>query len=143
MIAMTGAEIVAALFGGALVGLGVALLMICNGRIAGISGVLGDALQPTGHDKGWRFAFLVGLVIAPLLSGVTGEVLRTPAITGNWGAILIGGALVGFGTRLGNGCTAGHGLCGMARLSVRSLAATAIFMLTAIATVFITHHVWS
>ena len=143
MIAMTGADIAAALIGGALVGLAVTLLMICNGRIAGISGILGDALQPTGHDKGWRFAFLAGLVIAPLLSGLAGDVLPAPAITGSWGVIMIGGALVGLGTRLGEGCTSGHGLCGIARLSVRSIAATAIFMVTAIATVFITHHVWS
>jgi uncharacterized membrane protein YedE/YeeE len=143
MIAMTGADISAALCGGLLVGLAAALLMFWNGRIAGISGVLGDALRPAGGDKSWRFAFLGGLVAAPLLSGVAGFVLPPPAIAANWPVVLIGGALVGVGARLGAGCTAGHGMCGLARLSPRSFTATAIFMATAMLVVFATHHLWS
>ena len=131
---------VSAAIGGALIGLAAALLMLLSGRIAGISGILGESLN-TGTDKGWRLAFLAGLVAAPLLATLAGYGVPSPQMPGSWGVIVLGGLLVGFGTRLGTGCTSGHGICGIARLSPRSLAATALFMAAAIIVVFVTRHV--
>ena len=130
-----------AAIGGALIGLAAVLLMLLTGRIAGISGIFGGLLNPGSDDKGWRIAFIAGLILAPLLAGWIGHAMPTPQLPANWTVIIAGGLLVGFGARLGGGCTSGHGICGVARLSVRSIAATAIFMLTAIATVAITRHV--
>jgi uncharacterized membrane protein YedE/YeeE len=123
--------------GGALIGLAVVLLMLLNGRIAGISGIFGEALTGDG-ERGWRIAFLLGLVAAPLLVGAP-----APTMPSSWGVIIAAGLLVGFGTRLGGGCTSGHGVCGIARLSVRSLVATAIFMATAVLVVWLTRHAGS
>jgi len=131
---------VSAAIGGALIGLSAALLMLLSGRIAGISGILGESLS-AGTDRGWRLAFLAGLVAAPLLATIVGYAVPSPQMPGSWGVIVLGGLLVGFGTRLGTGCTSGHGICGIARLSPRSLAATALFMAAAIIVVFITRHV--
>jgi|SRR5262245_35389230 len=131
---------VSAAIGGALIGLSAALLMLLSGRIAGISGILGESLN-AGTDRGWRLAFLAGLVAAPLLATIVGYAVPSPQMPGSWGVIVLGGLLVGFGTRLGTGCTSGHGICGIARLSPRSLAATALFMAAAIIVVFITRHV--
>ena len=132
---------VSAAIGGALIGLSAVLLMLLTGRIAGISGIFGGLLNPDSSDKGWRIAFIAGLILAPLLAGWIGWGMPRPQLPASWTVIIAAGLLVGFGSRLGGGCTSGHGICGVARLSARSIAATAIFMLTAIATVAITRHV--
>jgi uncharacterized membrane protein YedE/YeeE len=129
-----------AAIGGALIGLAAVMLMLLTGRIAGISGIYGGLLNPAGNDRGWRIAFLAGLILAPLLAGWIGHGMPTPKLPASWTVIIAAGLLVGFGARLGGGCTSGHGICGVARLSVRSIAATAIFMLAAITTVAITRH---
>ena len=129
-----------AAIGGALIGLSSVLLMLLTGRIAGISGIFGGLLNPDSSDRGWRIAFIAGLILAPLLAGWIGYGMPTPQLPSSWTVIAAAGLLVGFGSRLGGGCTSGHGICGVARLSVRSIAATAIFMLTAIATVAIVRH---
>ena len=100
------------LFGGALIGLAAASLMLLTGRIAGVSGIFGGllALRPT--DQGWRIAFVAGLIAAPLLANLAGNPLPAPAMTSNLALVAIGGLLVGFGSRMGNGCTSGHGVCG-------------------------------
>ena len=127
-----------ALVGGVLIGLAAVLLMLLNGRIAGVSGILGEAL--TGDDRGWRLAFLAGLVAAPLLMGVLGDPMPSPRMPASWAVIVAAGLLVGFGARLGGGCTSGHGVCGMARLSPRSIVATLIFMATAMVVVAVMRH---
>jgi uncharacterized membrane protein YedE/YeeE len=114
--------------------------MVLNGRIAGVSGILGGALAAVTGDKLWRFAFIAGLVSAPILVGLLSEPLPEPPMAISWLLIVISGLLVGFGARLGGGCTSGHGVCGIARLSRRSIAATAIFMATAAITVAIVRH---
>jgi uncharacterized membrane protein YedE/YeeE len=129
-----------AAIGGALIGLASVLLMLLSGRIAGISGIFGGLLNVGGEDRGWRIAFITGLILAPLISGGIGYAMAAPQLRASWTVIIAAGLLVGFGTRLGGGCTSGHGICGIARLSSRSIAATAIFMLTAIATVAVTRH---
>ncbi len=133
---------VSGLVGGLLIGLAVALMLLLNGRIAGISGIVGGLVTPKAGDTGWRLAFVVGLLLGALayILAVGGpapvHVLASPS------AILVGGLLVGFGTRLGSGCTSGHGLCGLARFSRRSMVATAVFFGVAILTVFLTHHLF-
>ena len=131
---------VSALIGGAMIGCASVLLMLFTGRIAGISGIFGGFLIPTGGDKAWRLAFMAGLIFAPLLGGMAGYPLPMPQMPRSWTLIIIAGLLVGFGTRLGSGCTSGHGICGVARLSIRSLIATATFMLTAIVVVAVVRH---
>jgi uncharacterized protein len=131
---------VSAAIGGALIGLAAVLLMLLAGRIAGISGIVGECVNP-GSDKGWRLVFLAGLVAAPLLAALLGFPAAAPSMPNSLGLIVVGGLLVGFGTRMASGCTSGHGICGIARISARSLAATAIFMGAAIVVVFITRHV--
>ena len=128
------------LLGGALIGLAAAALMMLTGRLAGVSGILGGVLQARSADQGWRIAFIAGLIAAPLLAATAGVPLPRPAMTSNLVLIAVGGLLVGFGSRMGNGCTSGHGVCGFARLSTRSIAATAIFMITAIVVVAIVRH---
>jgi uncharacterized protein len=132
---------VSAGIGGALIGLSAVVLMLSTGRIAGISGIFSGLLNLRGEDKGWRIAFVAGLILAPVIAGLIGYGMSPPKLPSNWIVIVVAGLLVGFGTRLGGGCTSGHGICGVARLSPRSVAATAIFMVTAIVTVAITHHV--
>jgi hypothetical protein len=129
---------VSGLIGGALIGFATALMMMLTGRIAGISGIFGGALR--SGERGWRIAFIAGLIGAPLLAAFAGHALPRPAMPGNLVVIAIAGLLVGIGTRMGGGCTSGHGVCGIARWSARSLAATAIFMLVAIVTVAIVRH---
>jgi uncharacterized membrane protein YedE/YeeE len=129
-----------AAIGGALIGLASALLMLLIGRIAGISGIVGEALIG-GSDSSWRIAFIAGLIAAPLLAALTGASIPTPHMPDSWVVIIAAGLLVGFGTRLGGGCTSGHGICGIARISPRSITATAIFMAIAIMVVFVTRHV--
>ena len=131
---------VSAAIGGALIGLSAVLLMLLAGRIAGISGIVGESLNP-GSDKGWRLAFLAGLVAVPLLAALFGFPAAAASMPNSLGLIVVSGLLVGFGTRMASGCTSGHGICGIARVSPRSLAATAIFMASAIVVVFLTRHV--
>ena len=130
-----------AAIGGALIGLSAVLLMLLNGRIAGISGIMAGCLPTTGGPRGWRIAFLAGLVAAPLIALAAGTPLIVPAVPESWGIVIAGGLLVGFGTRMAGGCTSGHGVCGIARLSPRSIVATLTFMTAAIAVVFIARHV--
>lgn len=131
---------VSALIGGALIGLAAALLMLLSGRIAGISGILGGCIVPRASDRDWRLAFLLGLIGAPVIGALAGYPLPLPQMPTSWAVIISGGLLVGFGTRLGSGCTSGHGVCGMARLSPRSIVATLVFMAVAIAVVFVVRH---
>jgi uncharacterized membrane protein YedE/YeeE len=128
------------LFGGALIGLAAAALMLLTGRLAGVSGILGGLLQARPADQGWRIAFVAGLIAAPLVATLAGAPLPRPAITSSLALVATAGLLVGFGSRMGNGCTSGHGVCGFARLSVRSIAATIIFMVTAVVTVALLRH---
>jgi uncharacterized membrane protein YedE/YeeE len=127
--------------GGVLVGLAVALMLPLNGRIAGISGIVGGLLTLRLRGTFWRAAFVVGLVLGALTYLSTAEGGTPVRVLASLPAILVGGLLVGFGTRLGSGCTSGHGLCGMAHLSRRSVVATATFFGVAMLTVFITRHV--
>jgi len=130
-----------AAIGGALIGLSAALLMLSTGRIAGISGIVGGLIGWNVPDRDWRIAFVVGLILAPLSGSLVGYAVAEPQMPASWAVIVIAGLLVGFGTRLGGGCTSGHGICGVARLSPRSLVATAVFMAVAIVVVAITRHV--
>jgi uncharacterized protein len=132
---------VSAAIGGALIGLAAALLMLSTGRIAGISGIVGGLIGWNVPDRDWRIAFIVGLILAPLSGSLLGYAVAEPQMPASWAVIVIAGLLVGFGTRLGGGCTSGHGICGVARLSPRSLTATAVFMVVAIIVVAITRHV--
>ncbi len=127
-----------ALAGGVLIGLGAVVLALFNGRVAGISGILGGLLDGERANLAWRAAFIAGLVGA----GFFGLKLASPdvKIAADWPILIIGGLLVGIGTRLGSGCTSGHGVCGMARGSIRSIAATAVYISMAVATVFATRH---
>lgn len=132
---------ISSLIGGAMIGLAAFLLLALNGRIAGISGILGGLLDAERKELGWRLTFLAGLLLGPLAVGlVVPQAVPPLRFEGSLGLALLAGLLVGFGTRLGGGCTSGHGVCGIARLSPRSLVATAIFMSVAIVTVFISRH---
>ena len=128
-----------ALAGGALIGVAAALLVLFNGRIAGISGLLGSLLARGGEGRGEKALFLLGVLLAPLLWQVFAAL---PAIEfkGGWLSLLLAGLLVGVGTRYGAGCTSGHGVCGTARLSPRSLLATLVFMASGFATVYVLRH---
>ena len=127
------------LAGGILIGLAAAMLLLLNGRIAGVSGILGGLLRPVRGERGWRIAFVLGLAGAPLLYRLF---LPLPAVHSEAGgaALIVAGLLVGLGTRYGSGCTSGHGVCGLSRRSPRSLAATAAFMLAGFLTVFVVRH---
>lgn len=128
-----------ALLGGVLIGLAAAMFVLLNGRIAGISGVLGGLLRPVQGDRAWRIAFILGLVVAPfayLLIAAYPE----QQIDAGYGTLIVAGLLVGIGTRYGSGCTSGHGVCGLSRLSPRSLMATLCFMGAGFATVFVIRH---
>lgn len=131
-----------ALTGGMLIGLAAAMFVLLNGRIAGISGVIGGLLTPLRGDVLWRVAFVVGIVVAPLAYSVF-QTLPPVEIDADYAALVIAGLLVGVGTRYGAGCTSGHGVCGLSRLSPRSLAATAMFMGAGFATVFVLRHVFN
>jgi hypothetical protein len=137
---MHNLTLLSGLFGGALIGLAAAGLMLLTGRVAGVSGIFGGLLALRPADQGWRIAFVAGLIAAPLLATLVGRPLPAPAMASNLALVALGGLLVGFGSRMGNGCTSGHGVCGFARLSARSIAATAIFMTTAVVTVAIVRH---
>ena len=137
---MEGFDPVGAIVGGALIGASAALLLLLNGRIAGISGILGELLARPIAKTGWRIAFLSGLVLAPLAYSSFGGHLATVTVGASFPLLVLAGLLVGFGARLGSGCTSGHGVCGIGRGSPRSLVATATFMAVAVATVFVTRH---
>lgn len=128
-----------ALAGGALIGLAASLFALLNGRVAGISGLLGSLLQRGAEGRGEKAAFVVGLLLAPLLWGLFAALPPVHFDVGSFGLILAG-LLVGIGTRYGSGCTSGHGVCGLSRLSPRSLVATLCFMATGFATVFVLRH---
>jgi uncharacterized membrane protein YedE/YeeE len=131
---------ISAAIGGALIGLAATSLMLLTGRVAGISGIFGGCLAFATADKGWRIAFIAGLILAPVTAGWVGYATPSPQMPASWAIVIAAGLLVGFGSRLGGGCTSGHGICGVARLSVRSISATAIFMFTAIVVVAIARH---
>jgi uncharacterized membrane protein YedE/YeeE len=137
---MTTFTPLSAAIGGALIGLAALLLMLLTGRIAGISGIAGGLLSGNS-DRGWRVAFILGLILAPVAGMLAGDPLPAPVMPASWVAVIAAGLLVGFGTRLASGCTSGHGVCGIARLSVRSIVATAVFMGAAIVVVALTRHV--
>ncbi|MEF8699378.1 MAG: YeeE/YedE family protein [Candidatus Accumulibacter sp. UW20] len=139
MIDWTHFTPLAALAGGALIGVAVTLFALVNGRIAGISGIIGGLLRPRPGDVGWRLAFVLGLLLAPLFYRIFGSLPETSIETGP-GLIILAGLLVGLGTRYGAGCTSGHGVCGLSRRSPRSMVATLAFMATGFATVFVTRH---
>ena len=138
---MTSFTPLSALIGGILIGLSATLLLWTTGRVAGISGIVGGLLRPTAAEIPWRVAFIVGLIAAPLLYRAVGGTTPAIAVTPSLALAILGGLLVGYGTRLGGGCTSGHGVCGLARLSPRSLVATIAFLLVALVTVFVTRHV--
>jgi uncharacterized membrane protein YedE/YeeE len=141
-VSMTEFTPIAALVGGALIGLSAMLLILATGRIAGISGILAGCLTFAPGDRAWRAAFIAGLVLSPLaLVLPTGLPMPQPAMQSSWAMVIVAGLLVGFGTRLGGGCTSGHGVCGIARLSPRSIVATCVFMAVAMVVVFISRHV--
>lgn len=129
----------ASLAGGLLIGIAAAMLVLLNGRIAGISGIVGGLLAPRRGDAAWRLAFVAGLFAAPLLISIVGD-NPVPRIDAGWGTLAVAGLLVGLGTSYGSGCTSGHGVCGLSRLSLRSLVATAAFMIAGIFTVFVARH---
>jgi uncharacterized protein len=132
---------VSGLVGGLLIGLAGALMMLFNGQIAGISGIVGSMLAKKASEVGWRAVFVVGLLLGAFAyTLVTGGAIPV-TIQASLPVMVVAGLLVGFGTRLGSGCTSGHGISGIARFSKRSIVATLVFMATAIITVFVTHHV--
>lgn len=131
---------VRALSGGILIGLSATILLLFNGRIAGVSGMVNGVIKLTPHER-WRWTFILGLFIGGALYEYVLAPQPTPTSIFSPRMMIIGGFLVGFGTRMGNGCTSGHGVCGLGRLSVRSLAAVLTFILTAISTVLVTHQV--
>ena len=130
-----------AAIGGALIGLAAAMLMLLAGRIAGISGILGATLGLGTGDRMWRLAFIAGLILAPVAAALAGYPAPMPEMPASWGVIVAAGLLVGFGARLGGGCTSGHGICGISRLSVRSIVATCVFMGAAVIVVALMRHV--
>jgi len=131
-----------ALAGGLLIGLAAAWLVLVDGRVLGAAGVLGGLAPPRAGDWGWRVALLAGLIAAPLIAQLLLHV-AAPTVEAGATTLILGGLMVGFGTRLGSGCTSGHGVCGLARLSPRSLAATATFMASGFLTVFVVRHLFA
>lgn len=128
-----------ALSGGVLIGISAAMFVLLNGRIAGISGILGGLLKREPGDAAWRIAFLLGLLVAPTAYALFAALPERTIDAGD-GALVLAGLLVGIGTRYGGGCTSGHGVCGLSRFSPRSLVATLAFMVGGFATVFVTRH---
>lgn len=138
---MTLSPYLAAVVGGLLIGTASIFLLAMSGRIAGISGIVGGLLAPRRGDLDWRLAFLAGIFAGGLVFQVLSPGTLPKSLPNSPATIVVAGLLVGFGTRLGNGCTSGHGVCGLGRRSPRSLAATLAFMTTAFATVFVARHV--
>jgi len=133
----------ASLAGGVLLGVASALFILLNGRILGISGILGGLLPARAGDAAWRVTFLLGMFVSPLVMKVLAptDFLQAPRIEAGMGLIIVAGLLVGLGTRYGSGCTSGHGICGLSRLSPRSLVATGLFMAAGFASVYLLKHV--
>lgn len=129
----------AALAGGLLIGLAAAVFILFNGRIAGISGILGGLIKPRRGDIAWRLAFIGGLIAAPVICALFWQLPKI-SIEANSITLIAAGLIVGFGTRLGSGCTSGHGVCGISRLSLRSIVATLIFMAAGFVTVLLVRH---
>ena len=127
------------LAGGILLGLASAIFILVNGRILGISGIVGGLLRPKSGDVGWRLAFVLGMLVAPLLYLLVADPVAV-RIDAGWATLVIAGLLVGVGTRFGSGCTSGHGVCGLSRLSLRSLVATLAFMGAGFVTVYLIRH---
>ena len=132
---------VSALIGGVLIGISATLLLLFNGRIAGISGILGGLIVPAAGDRLWRVIFLSGLIISGFIyhkiyPGIFTQRPDYPVLL-----LIAGGFIVGFGTRMGGGCTSGHGVCGIGRMSIRSVVATIVFMITGIITVYVIRHI--
>lgn len=134
--------LIASLLGGLLIGIAAALLILFNGKIAGISGIIGGLISANRDDRFWRIAFLVGLIISPSVWQIFYP-LPTIQISSNTPLVIIAGLLVGIGTRIGSGCTSGHGVCGISRFSTRSIIATLMFMAVGFITVFLVRHVFS
>lgn len=133
---------IASTIGGAIIGLAAVLLMLFNGRIAGISGILARLFPPyAGSDMAGAAAFIAGLILAPICYSIASGAPVAQTVSSNVVLMAVAGLLVGFGTVYGGGCTSGHGVCGLARLSRRSLVATVVFMVAGFATVFIVRHV--
>jgi hypothetical protein len=130
------------LAGGVLIGLAAGVLILGIGRIMGAAGIVGGIVEPRRDDVAWRLWLVIGLVLAPTLLAAF-SAARAPAINASWPLLVVAGLLVGFGTRLGSGCTSGHGICGISRLSPRSIVVTAAFMASGFATVFVTRHLLS
>jgi uncharacterized membrane protein YedE/YeeE len=131
---------ISALIGGAMIGAAAAILLILNGRIAGISGIVGETLALPKGDLAWRLAFIVGLIAGPVVVQLVRGAALPVQLEAGLAVLIAGGVLVGVGTRLGAGCTSGHGVCGLGRLSGRSIVATLTFLLTAGVTVFVARH---
>jgi uncharacterized membrane protein YedE/YeeE len=128
-----------AAIGGAVIGLAAALLVLVNGRVAGISGIVGGMLQPSANDFAWRLAFVVGLLLAPVVYAMV-DAFPSATIAASYPVLIVAGLLVGVGTRFAGGCTSGHGVCGLSRLSPRSLVATLAFMAAGFVTVFVVRY---
>lgn len=126
--------------GGTLIGAAATILLLLNGQVAGVSGIAGNLLRLPSANTAWRILFVLGLLLGPVLYRFTFDRWPTVALQASWPVLIAGGLLVGFGTRLGSGCTSGHGVCGLARLSWRSFAAVLTFMAAAIITVFLVRH---
>jgi uncharacterized protein len=132
---------VGGLIGGLLIGLAAVVLLLLNGRLGGISGIVGGLVDPKSSDLGWRVVFVAGLLLGAFIYMLAkGDALHL-RVQASLPVLVVAGLLVGFGTRLGSGCTSGHGVCGVARLSKRSIVATSVFFVVAMLTVFLTHHV--
>lgn len=131
---------ISALIGGSLIGAAAALLLWLNGRVAGISGIFNGVLSPQPGETAWRALFIVGLIAGAALYAGVNPAGYTPRAGFPLGLLVVGGFLVGFGTRMSGGCTSGHGVCGLGRLSPRSLTATVVFVLAGIITVFVVRH---
>jgi len=129
-----------ALIGGVIIGVAAAMLALLNGRVAGVSGIVGGLLRPSFPDVTWRAAFVAGMLVAPIVYAMAAT-LPAIVIESGYPVIVIAGLLVGIGTRYGAGCTSGHGVCGLSRFSLRSAVATAVFMLAGFATVYVVRHV--
>jgi uncharacterized membrane protein YedE/YeeE len=129
------------LLGGIILGVAAALYVLFHGRILGISGIISGLLRPKSGDRAWRMALILGLLTAPLLAALLFEIHPIVEVEADWLAVVIAGLLVGFGTQYGSGCTSGHGICGLSRLSPRSLVATVSFMTAGFLIVFVLRHV--
>lgn len=140
---MQNFTLISALIGGSLIGLSAVLMLWLNGRIAGVSGIFHGLFSPHKNDLGWRIFFLVGMIAGSLIYYFLPQIHFVPRVHFSVHLLILSGLLVGIGTRIAGGCTSGHGVCGIARLSFRSLLATAIFFIFGVITVYVTRHIWN